>query len=67
MFAGPIEIIRLIHLDSESGEIVVANKIDHETNEWLNFTVKATDSGIPSRFLVLLLLFFHLLIFRLFF
>ncbi|GAB0096475.1 Cadherin [Sergentomyia squamirostris] len=46
---GPSKITNLVHLDSESGEIVVANKIDHEIYKWLNFTVKATDSGIPSR------------------
>ncbi|PSN51541.1 Cadherin-23 [Blattella germanica] len=39
----------LVHLDIETGEIVVANKIDHEQFPWLNFTVRATDSGIPSR------------------
>lgn len=36
-------------MDTETGEIVVANKIDHETYKWLNFSVKATDSGYPSR------------------
>uniref|UniRef100_A0A1B0CCE9 Putative cadherin egf lag seven-pass g-type receptor n=1 Tax=Lutzomyia longipalpis TaxID=7200 RepID=A0A1B0CCE9_LUTLO len=46
---GPSDITSLVHLDSESGEIVVANKIDHEVHKWLNFTVKATDSGVPSR------------------
>ncbi|XP_055621395.1 cadherin-23 [Toxorhynchites rutilus septentrionalis] len=38
-----------LHLDMETGEIVVANKIDHEAFRWLNFTVKATDSGYPPR------------------
>ena len=46
---GPEEITSLIHLDTESGEIIVANKIDHEVTKWLNFTVKAIDSGSPSR------------------
>ncbi|XP_046805505.1 cadherin-23 [Lucilia cuprina] len=40
---------QLIHLDSHTGEIVVANKIDHEQYQWLNFSVRATDSGIPAR------------------
>lgn len=46
---GPKEITDLLHLDQESGEVVVANRIDHELHRWLNFTVKATDSGIPTR------------------
>lgn len=28
---------------------MVANKIDHELFRWINFTVKATDSGVPAR------------------
>ncbi|XP_022221011.2 cadherin-23 [Drosophila obscura] len=39
----------LIHLDAQTGEIVVANKIDHEQHQWLNFSVRATDSGLPAR------------------
>lgn len=46
---GPEAITSLIHLDSESGEIIIANKVDHEATKWLNFTVKAIDSGSPSR------------------
>ncbi|XP_017067176.2 LOW QUALITY PROTEIN: cadherin-23 [Drosophila eugracilis] len=39
----------LMHLDSQTGEIVVASKIDHEQHQWLNFSVRATDSGVPAR------------------
>jgi len=39
----------LMHLDAQTGEIVVANKIDHEQHQWLNFSVRATDSGVPAR------------------
>lgn len=39
----------LMHLDPQTGEIVVASKIDHEQHQWLNFSVRATDSGIPAR------------------
>lgn len=46
---GPKEITDLVHLDPETGEMVVANKIDREMYSWLNLTVKATDSGIPPR------------------
>ncbi|KMQ96646.1 Cadherin-23, partial [Lasius niger] len=46
---GPKEITELVHLDPETGEMVVANKIDREMYSWLNLTVKATDSGIPPR------------------
>lgn len=47
---GPMETIDLVQIDTESGEIVVANKIDHEIFQWLNYTVRATDSGIPPRY-----------------
>ncbi|XP_013115891.2 cadherin-23 [Stomoxys calcitrans] len=40
---------QMIHMDSHTGEIVVANKIDHEQYQWLNFSVRATDSGVPPR------------------
>ncbi|XP_018347185.1 PREDICTED: cadherin-23 [Trachymyrmex septentrionalis] len=46
---GPREITDLVHLDHETGEMVVANKIDREMYSWLNLTVKATDSGVPPR------------------
>lgn len=46
---GPEEILNLVSLDAESGEIVVQEKIDHEIFQWLNFTVRAIDSGIPPR------------------
>lgn len=29
----------MLHLDKNTGEIVVANKIDHEVYDWLNLTV----------------------------
>jgi hypothetical protein len=47
--SGPRAATELVHLDSETGEIVVANKIDHEQFPFLNFTVRATDSGMPPR------------------
>lgn len=40
---------QLVHLDAQTGAIVVANKIDHELHQWLNFSVRATDSGVPPR------------------
>lgn len=42
-------IASLLYLDADTGEIVVANKIDHEFTPWLNFSVRATDSGVPAR------------------
>ena len=39
----------MVNLDPETGEMVVANKIDREQYSWLNLTVRATDSGVPSR------------------
>lgn len=46
---GPEEILNFLHLDAVSGEILVQDKIDHEVFEWLNFTVRALDSGFPQR------------------
>lgn len=43
------KIRELISLDEDTGEIVVANKIDHEQHKWLNLSVRATDSGVPPR------------------
>ncbi|XP_060850417.1 cadherin-23-like [Rhopalosiphum padi] len=39
----------LIRLDPESGEIVVAGRIDHEQVHWINVSVRALDSGVPAR------------------
>lgn len=47
---NPKEITDLVHLDHETGEMVVANKIDREMYSWLNYTVRATDSGTPPRY-----------------
>jgi len=39
----------LIRLDPESGEIVVAGRIDHEQVHGINVSVRALDSGVPAR------------------
>lgn len=49
LMESPKEISELVYLDPETGEMVVSNKIDREIYSWLNYTVKATDSGIPPR------------------
>lgn len=36
---GPAELTEMLHLDQDTGDIVVANKIDHEQFLWLNLTV----------------------------
>ncbi|XP_046672662.1 cadherin-23 isoform X2 [Homalodisca vitripennis] len=46
---GSAKMTELVHLDQQTGEMVVANRIDHEQTPWLNMTVRATDSGIPPR------------------
>ncbi|OXU32081.1 hypothetical protein TSAR_007838 [Trichomalopsis sarcophagae] len=48
-FESPRELTDMVKLDSETGEVTVANKIDREVHSWLNLTVRATDSGIPPR------------------
>lgn len=47
---GPENIVDLVQIDATSGEIVVSGKIDHEVHQWLNYTVRAIDSGIPARY-----------------
>lgn len=37
------ELANLIYLDADHGDIVVANKIDREENEWLNLTVSSPE------------------------
>nr|XP_034827125.1 cadherin-23 [Maniola hyperantus] len=49
---GPEELLNLVHMESNTGELVVASKIDHETHAWLNLTLKAVDSGLPPRYAV---------------
>ncbi|XP_026315340.1 cadherin-23 [Hyposmocoma kahamanoa] len=49
---GPEDLLNLVHMESKTGEIVVANKIDHEQYPWINLTVKAVDSGVPPRYSV---------------
>lgn len=44
-----VDAIDLIRLDSESGEIAVAGRIDHEQVHWINVSVRASDNGIPVR------------------
>ncbi|XP_046962418.1 cadherin-23 isoform X2 [Vanessa cardui] len=46
------ELRSFLHMESATGEVVVANRIDHEMYSWLNVTVKAVDSGVPSRYAV---------------
>ncbi|XP_068632323.1 cadherin-23 [Battus philenor] len=53
---GPEELLDLVHMDSATGELVVANRIDHEMYSWINVTVKAVDSGVPPRYSVVDLL-----------
>lgn len=49
---GREEYLNMVHMESTTGELVVANKIDHELYPWINLTVKAVDSGIPPRYSV---------------
>ncbi|CAD0199964.1 unnamed protein product [Chrysodeixis includens] len=49
---GREELLSLVHMESKTGEVVVASKIDHELYPWINLTVKAVDSGVPPRYSV---------------
>ncbi|CAH0391322.1 unnamed protein product [Bemisia tabaci] len=46
---GSAAVRDLIHLDTETGELVVGGKVDREATPWLNMSVKATDNGVPPR------------------
>ncbi|ETN63913.1 hypothetical protein AND_004358 [Anopheles darlingi] len=46
---GDKSVLELLHIDDQTGEIVVRNRIDHEEYGWLNFSVRATDFGSPPR------------------
>nr|XP_022904889.1 cadherin-23 [Onthophagus taurus] len=43
------EILKLISLNNKTGDLFVKSRIDREVYDWLNLTVKATDSGHPPR------------------
>lgn len=49
---GPQNIINLVQIDADTGEIVVSGRIDHEVHQFLNYTVRAIDSGIPARYFI---------------
>ncbi|KAJ2950157.1 hypothetical protein O0L34_g11512 [Tuta absoluta] len=49
---GPEDLLSMVHLEKATGEVVVANRIDHELYPWVNLTVKAVDSGVPPRYSV---------------
>ena len=42
-------VTKLVGIDRTSGQIVVAGRVDRERLPWLNFTVRAEDSGLPPR------------------
>ncbi|XP_017773804.1 PREDICTED: cadherin-23 [Nicrophorus vespilloides] len=46
---GRDDLVKLLYLNKNSGDLVVANRIDHEVYEWLNLTIKATDADDPPR------------------
>ena len=44
-----MSVLPLVSLDTATGELVVAGRIDREQHPWINLTVEATDSGAPPR------------------
>ena len=46
---GKEEVIKLVKIDRTTGQINVGGKMDREKLSWLNFTVRATDSGVPAQ------------------
>ncbi|KAL3277671.1 hypothetical protein HHI36_013017 [Cryptolaemus montrouzieri] len=46
---GKIEFKKLLFLDTATGDLRVSSRIDHETYNWMNMSIKATDAGSPPR------------------
>ena len=46
---GGSKVVKLVQVDNSTGQVVVLGRVDRETIPWLNFTIRATDSGVPSR------------------
>ncbi|TRY71883.1 hypothetical protein TCAL_08438 [Tigriopus californicus] len=46
---GPSSLSNFLFLDANHGDILVKQAIDRESVGWLNFTVRASDSGFPPR------------------
>lgn len=36
---GTPDVVKMIYLDSNSGDLIVSSRIDHENHTWLNLTV----------------------------
>lgn len=36
---GHPDILNLVHLNNNTGDLLISNKIDHEVYNWLNMTV----------------------------
>ena len=49
MIEGKPRFSRLVSINKDTGEILVAGSIDREVFSWINLTVTATDSGWPAR------------------
>ena len=46
---GEEAVISHLKIERRTGQIIVADNIDREHISWLNFTVSATDSGVPAK------------------
>ena len=46
---GSLDALKMLEIDSKTGVIKILQKLDFEKQKWLNFTVRAQDSGVPSR------------------
>src|SRR5699024_6427029 len=43
--SSQVEVLKLLRINSTTGEVSVAGRIDREVHSWLNVTVRASDSG----------------------
>jgi cadherin 23 len=46
---GSLKILKILDIEPMSGKVIIREKLDYEKVKWLNFTVRAMDSGVPSR------------------
>ena len=47
--AGGFDSLKMLDINPKTGTVFILEKLDFEDQKWLNFTIRATDNGVPSR------------------
>ena len=48
--AGSFDSLKMLDINPKTGTVFILEKLDFEDQKWLNFTIRATDNGVPSRY-----------------